>query len=212
MRVSGTNSIAYRMRLTVLLASSMALITLTLALLAFDTVSSRSLLQNRLSTLADIVGQNATAALNFNDPPAAVEVLEALRADPPVVSACLYDLSGHLFAQYNRDLKIGDCAPDTAQLQVPFADHPSVNRPIVRHGELVGALFLTCDLQDLDRRQRHLLLVAALLAVLALIVGGISATHSPTQNFPAYLRTRARHEPRHHGGKLRGSRLPIGNR
>src|ERR1035438_2649701 len=100
MRFVGRNSLAYRMELTVLLASGMALGTLTASLLVSDNISSRALLQNRLSTLADVVGQNSTAALNFNDPPAAVEVLEALRAEPPVVSACLYDVSGQLFAQY----------------------------------------------------------------------------------------------------------------
>src|ERR1035438_639164 len=102
MRIMKRNSLAYRMTLTVLLASSIALGTLTAALLVFDNISSRALLQNRLSTLADVVGQNSTAALNFDDPPAAVEVLEALRAEPPVVSACLYDVSGQLFAQYQR--------------------------------------------------------------------------------------------------------------
>ncbi len=176
MQISGRNSLAFRLKLTVLLASSMALVTLTLALLIFDNISSRSLLQNRLSTLADIVGQNATAALNFNDPPAAVEVLGALRADPPIVSACLYDISGQLFAQYHRDPGPGICGPDLAQLQLPSRDFPSINRPIIRHGELVGTLFLTSDLHDLARRQKHLLLVAAMLAVLALIVGGVSGT------------------------------------
>ncbi len=176
MRIAGRNSLAYRMALTGLLASGMALGTLTGALLVSDNISSRALLQSRLSTLADIVGQNSTAALNFNDPPAAGEVLEALRAEPPVVSACLYDASGQLFAQYRRDRGATDCVPHIAQLHLPSRGHPSVNRPIIRHAELVGTLFLTSDLQDLDKRRKHLLLVAGLLAVLALIVGGISGT------------------------------------
>ncbi len=162
------------MELTVLLASSIALGTLTAALLVSDNISSRTLLQSRLSTLADVVGQNSTAALNFNDPPAAVEVLEALRAEPPVVSACLYDASGQLFAQYDRRHTGRNCSPVLAETPHSNRDYPSVNRPVLRHAELVGTLLLTSDLQDLDKRRRHLLLVAGLLALLALIVGGIS--------------------------------------
>jgi diguanylate cyclase len=174
MRFVGRNSLAYRMEFTVLLASSMALGTLTASLLVSDNISSRALLQNRLSTLADVVGQNSTAALNFNDPPAAVEVLEALRAEPPVVSACLYDVSGQLFAQYQRQRRAGHCPPALVQIRVTNRDYPSVNRPVMRHAELVGTLLLTSDLQDLDKRRGHLLLVAGLLALLALIVGGVS--------------------------------------
>ena len=160
--------------MTVLLASGMALGTLTASLLVSDNISSRALLQNRLSTLADVVGQNSTAALNFDDPPAAVEVLEALRAEPPVVSACLYDVSGNLFAQYQRPRGAGDCPPVLAQIHRTNRDYPSVNRPVMRHAELVGTLLLTSDLQDLDKGRRHLLLIAGFLAMLALIVGGVS--------------------------------------
>ncbi len=176
MRIAGRNSLAYRMTLTGLLAIGMALATLTAALLVFDNISSRALLQSRLSTLADIVGQNSTAALNFNDPPAALEMLEALRAEPPVVSACLYESSGQLFAQYQRRHKARNCSPILAEIPAANREYPSVNRPVMRHAELVGTLLLTSDLQDLDKRRKHLLLVAAFLAVLALIVGGVSGT------------------------------------
>src|ERR1035441_1437352 len=142
MRFVGRNSLAYRMEFTVLLASSMALGTLTASLLVSDNISSRALLQNRLSTLADVVGQNSTAALNFNDPPAAVEVLEALRAEPPVISACMYELSGELFAQYRRDKTASECPRILAHYPLANPDRPRVLRPVMRRSELVGTLAL----------------------------------------------------------------------
>jgi GGDEF domain-containing protein len=176
MRVFAGNSFTHKMTSMVLLTSSFALGTLTAALLVFDSIGSRALLQNRLSTLADVVGQNSTAALNFNDPPAAVEVLEALRAEPPVVSACLYDLSGHLFAQYQRQQGARVCPPDRVQNVRADRNYPSVVRPVLRHGELAGTLLLRSDLQDLEKRRRHLLLVAGFLVLLALTVGGVSGS------------------------------------
>lgn len=174
MRAFGGNSFAYQMTLVVLLASSMALGTLTAAFLVLDGISSRALLQNRLSTLADVVGQNSTAALNFDDPPAAVEVLEALRAEPPVVAACLYEASGNLFAQYQRQQGAQNCPAEYAQILPIDRQYSRVIRPVLRHGERVGTLLLSSDLQDLEERWRHLLLVAGFLVLLALAVGGVS--------------------------------------
>lgn len=176
MRFPGGNSLAYRMKVSALLATSIALATLTVALLLFDSVSSRALLQNRLSTLADVVGQNSTAALSFDDPHAAIEILEALRAEPPVVSACLYDLPGQLFAQYQRQQGAHECPGVLAQSPPANRDHPSVLRPVMLRGESVGTLRLSSDLQDLEKRRKQLLAVAGLLAVLALVVGGVSGS------------------------------------
>jgi signal transduction protein with periplasmic or extracellular sensor domain len=145
------NSFAHKMTLMALLASSIAAGTLMAAFLVFDSISSRALLQSRLSALADVVGQNSTAALNFNDPAAAVEVLEALRAETPIVSACLYDLSGQLFAQYERQANHGNCPAKLAQVLPVDGKSSSTIRPVLRHGEMVGTLFLSSDLQELKK-------------------------------------------------------------
>ena len=174
MQIFHGNSIARKMTSMVLLASGMALGTLMAAFLVFDGVSSRARLQDRLSTLGDVVGQNSAAAINFSDSAAAVEVLQALRAEPPVVSACLYDSSGTLFAQYKREAGFGNCSPDRAHITAADPRYPTVSRPILRHGELVGDLVLSSDLTDLRTRRNNLLLVGGALLLVALGVGGFS--------------------------------------
>jgi diguanylate cyclase len=168
----GKNSLAYRMTLTVLLASSMALATLTAVILVVDSISSRTLLQNRLSALADVVGQNSNAALSFDDAPAAVEVLEALRAEPPVASACLYGASGHLFAQYERQRDLQPCPAEALHALRVERNYPMVARPVTRRGELVGTVTLTSDLRDLGKRRNQVLIASILLGLLALAVSG----------------------------------------
>jgi diguanylate cyclase (GGDEF)-like protein len=164
-----------KMTLMALLASSVALGTLMLTFLVLDRISSHSLLQSRLATLGEVVGQNSTAALNFNDPTAAVEVLEALHAEPPIVSACLYDLSGHGFAQYRRTGAGRNCPPNLPNIAPVERHYYSVVRPVLHHGELVGTLFLSSDMQDLNKRQKDLLLVTSILMLLGLLVSGASA-------------------------------------
>lgn len=174
MKIPGSNSFAAKITIVVLLASSVAIGTLVTALLVFDWMSSTTSLRDRLSTLADVVGQNSTAALVFNDQPAAVEVLQALRSEPPIVSACLYDLSNHLFAEYRRDSDSPACPANRAQLSTFERKHTAVVRPVHRENDLVGTLALTSDLREMEKRQNNLLLVAGFLAAFALAIGGIS--------------------------------------
>src|ERR1039458_5373244 len=100
MRFPVRTSFAHRMTILALLASSVSSATLMGAFLEFDSVTTHRQLENRLSTLANIVGQNSAAALLFDDRAAAMEVLGALEAERSVVSACLYGSSGRLFAGY----------------------------------------------------------------------------------------------------------------
>ena len=65
MRIAAGNKFAYKITLLALLASSIAAVTLMATFLAFDSVSARAQMQARLATLADVVGQNSTAALSF---------------------------------------------------------------------------------------------------------------------------------------------------
>jgi uncharacterized membrane protein affecting hemolysin expression len=169
-------SFARRLTAVALLASGMALATLSAAFLLLDSISSRAARQNRLSTLADIVGQNSTAALDFRDSTAAVEVLEALRAEAPITSACLYDGSGELFAGYRREQAFAVCPPMLAQVPAPTRNHLSLVRPILHRGEPAGTLYLTSDLQDLQRRRWRLLELTGGLLLAALVVGGVGGS------------------------------------
>jgi diguanylate cyclase (GGDEF)-like protein len=170
-------SLAGKMMAVVLFATGLALATLTAAFLLLDSFSSRSQLQSRLSTLADVVGQNSTAALHFSDSTAATEVLQALHAEAPITSACLYDLSGNLFADYQRDASRQPCPTALDGVKTTAeGEYSWVVRPVLRHGDLAGTLFLCSDLRQLEQRRRRLLLLAAGLLVVALAVGGVAGS------------------------------------
>ncbi len=185
MRIPGGNSFAHRMTILALLASSVASATLMVAYLGFDSVNAHRQLQNRLETLANIVGQNSAAALLFDDRTAAVEVLGALDAERSVVSACLYEQSGTLFAEYQRggtahdgtarDGTARDCpvlreAPATARGFV------TVTRKVERAGDPAGTLVLRSDLHEIAARWRRMLLITGILLLGALVVGGIAGS------------------------------------
>jgi len=167
---------AYKMTLMAVAASSVAAATLMASFLVLDSMSSRAQLESRLSTLAEVVGENSTAALSFDDPKAAAEVLQALRAEPPIVSACLYDISGNLFAQYRRTVDVEPCPLRPRSSLAVQRGFSSLQRRVTHQGEVQGTLFLRADQIDLERRWDHLVRVAFLLLMLALLVGGISGS------------------------------------
>jgi diguanylate cyclase (GGDEF)-like protein len=132
-------------------------------------------LQSHLATTADVVGQNSTAALTFHDATAASEVLAALRAEAPIVSACLYNASGELFAYYQRAAEADPCPIDRT-VHTPHPALPFVSRSILDHKEVVGTLCLTSDLEEVKRRNLRLLALASGLLCIALLIGGLAGS------------------------------------
>src|ERR1700691_4479210 len=172
MRPGRNNTFAHKITLASLLATGIGVGGLTTAFLVLDSISSRGSLNARLTTLAEVVGKNSTAALNFNDQAAAIEVLEALRAEPSLITACLYDSAGTLFAQYKRDSSPQPCAKGRKEVLAPSGEFPSIIRSVSRRDEFLGSVVLISDVQELKARRKQLLLLAGFLLVLALSIGG----------------------------------------
>jgi diguanylate cyclase (GGDEF)-like protein len=165
------NSLTFNITGIVLLASSVALGTYAATLLLLDRRSSIAALDGQLVTLADVIGQNSTTSIAFDDRPAAGQVLEALRHDDPIVSGCLYDLSGSLFAEYRRDVGGPSCSP-RVELQPGYAaGYRRVSRAVYRRSERVGTIVLASDLQALVRREHSMIQLAGLLALVSLVLG-----------------------------------------
>ena len=66
-------------------------------------MQARESMRHDLEVLADIFSANSTAALTFNDPTAAKELLATLQAKQHVTAAFLYSADGKPFASYRRD-------------------------------------------------------------------------------------------------------------
>ncbi len=69
------------------------------SLLIDDQMQGRERMRRDVEVLADIFSANSTAALTFNDPYAAKELLATLHAKQHITAAFLYSADGKLFAQ-----------------------------------------------------------------------------------------------------------------
>src|SRR5260221_12107790 len=93
----------HQVSLALILISVPALLLASGAFVTYDALSVRAKMVDDLQTLAEIIGNNSTGALAFNDPQAATVVLGALRAKPNIVAAYLFTPAGQPFASYFRD-------------------------------------------------------------------------------------------------------------
>src|SRR5712692_4072971 len=103
MRTFRDLSIRRKLKLIIMFTSSVALLLACAVFITYDRYAFRLAKVHSLTTVADIIGSNSTAALTFNDPHSAKEILAALAATRHVEAACIYTPDGRVFAQYDRN-------------------------------------------------------------------------------------------------------------
>jgi serine phosphatase RsbU (regulator of sigma subunit) len=153
-----------------MLTSLVALLIMMAALALFDrrTFEAEALRDTRV--LAGIIGENASTSIALNDAQGARSTLAALRAQPHIISAFLYDAAGHLFASYSSS-RVGSTAPamprDGAQIG---SDLISVAEPVMFNDRRVGTVLVRSDLSELtERRKRYYEIGAIVLAGAAFV-------------------------------------------
>jgi two-component system sensor histidine kinase/response regulator len=130
-----------------------------ITMLAYEIVTGRSEVLGRLETLAATTAIHSSAALAFNDPKAANDTLNALRASREIAVAVIYGADGKRFATYQRSpadaARIAvDAAlvnPRESRYESPsfWARTVSLRRPILLDQERMGTIALTADLTQM---------------------------------------------------------------
>ena len=129
--------------------SGLVLLLTSAAFAGYQYWSLRQTTRDALSVRGRIIAANSTASLAFSNEADARELLAALRADPHIVAAVLYDKVGHVFAAYPADV---------AGNAVPAAPGPDGYRfergrligfqPVEEAGsQRLGTLYLASDLE-----------------------------------------------------------------
>ena len=168
--------LAKKMTLTSLLAGSLALTTLASALLIFDHIHSRRALETRLSTWAEVLARSSAAALHDGDRGGAGVAISLLRAEPAVVTGCLYDSAGGLLGSYQRSDGAVSCPRGPHTLPLGSTGYLAELRPVYLGSSVVGSLYLVSDDGELRQRRQSFLIFACILLLLSLGVGWISDT------------------------------------
>jgi len=164
--------------MTGFMLTSLAALLLTVgALTWYDRATFSDEVLRDVDTLAGILGENASSSVAFNDHRQAEATLAALRAQPQITGAAIYDSKGALFATYTRAShgdKPGPQPPDGTWID---AQHIGVARPILFSGARVGTLTVRSDLNEMAVRRARTLQIAGGIyvaaAFLALLLSGL---------------------------------------
>src|SRR5437867_6315376 len=116
--------------------SGSALLLAGAALIAYNFIVARGNLETSTRTLARIVADSSTAAVSFNDEHTGSETLNALRAEPSIVLACIYS-GTRLFAQYAAAPNAARCSTAPV-LDTQAAGVVLASTPIELQGNQIG--------------------------------------------------------------------------
>ena len=164
------NSLWSAIMAVVVLSGGIGLGVFTVTMSWINTNTSIRLLDERLATLADIISQNSTAALDFSDKKDAGDVLQALQTEPAVITACLYDRHGELFSHYERGLARRPCPATAVQGGLPVQNYREIRRVIHRSDDVVGSVYLVAEMRGLRDRNHHGIILAIELALFSILI------------------------------------------
>src|SRR5277367_4407340 len=96
--------IQQQLMLVILMTTGIVLLLTCAAFFAYEIIAFRQAKVRELSTLGEVIASNSIAALAFDNPDDAREILTALKADKHITGGALYNRAGKLFSQYPSTL------------------------------------------------------------------------------------------------------------
>ncbi|OPX93357.1 MAG: Autoinducer 2 sensor kinase/phosphatase LuxQ [Syntrophorhabdus sp. PtaB.Bin006] len=176
----------------VLLTSTAAMMVVSFVFVVYEAVTFRNDMRRELSALANIIGNNTSAAIVFLDRKSADETLGGLKAKPNILNAYIFTADGELFAQYiapegrKEFLEKAERSSDSSKVNYRkaidgmIAESQSlwdwrgnlvVAKPIMLDGQKIGTVAIVSDTADLGRKLGWFLVTGFLTMIGALWVG-----------------------------------------
>lgn len=162
-----------RLLVIILLTSTISVFMAALTLSYSHYKSVKKQLADDLNVTADLLIDNLSAALAFDDIERARGVLMTLQDKQSVLSACLYSDSGQVVVDYKAEMHRGEC-PDNVETGQHIIGHRYINvtKNITEGDVNLGRIYLEADL----KRLADFLQTQSILAVLTIlsIIGAIA--------------------------------------
>ncbi|HTK36567.1 MAG TPA: ATP-binding protein [Caulobacteraceae bacterium] len=180
----------WRLVPAIALASAVVLLMTGLAIGAYSERVYQGQKQQEAGVQAQILAASVTAALAFNDRNAASEYIAALRANPEVETAGVYDENGVLVASYARP---GLTAPAHVRPTPPHVEQGRlvVTAPVVQDDQELGLVSVQMATEPFARRWVRYGGTGLLVIMALVMVGVLSVAHGLMTRASRELATRA---------------------
>lgn len=175
-------SIKYKVIIIIITVTLLSQVIAAFFYVRYDKNEFREKNLQSLEIVSQIISNNLTAALIFNDSKQAEDILKSLKAEPHIKLASIFNEKKQPFANFNRDT-INSIYP---QSYLKFIDTTVINelsikilRPIFDESDsksVIGYIFLDRDLKDYEIRFTKFILVLLIITLGSLIFALIIST------------------------------------
>jgi len=158
-------SLARKLTAISVITTAASLILACAVFFAYDFSTSRDRLVRDMGMLADVIGRNSTAAIEFGDEKGAGDTLKGLAPNGHIVSAVILARDGTPLARFDRDGSKPSGPPPSFPPQAVQDGQPwhaftfgglTLLRPIVFEKEPIGAVFIVSDQREIWARAASL--------------------------------------------------------
>jgi signal transduction histidine kinase/ActR/RegA family two-component response regulator len=174
MRGTRFSRLALRHKLVVMImaTSAAAAVLISVGYLAGEYYQTQRDLESELTSQANVVLENSTAALEFGDAETASATLHALAPNRHIRTACLYRKDGSLLAEFRRDRNSLACPAAPGEDRLDYEPNRiTYVAPALLKGERAGTLYLRSDIEQLTTRFK---VQATLVVALLLMTLGVA--------------------------------------
>jgi signal transduction histidine kinase/CheY-like chemotaxis protein len=179
-------------RLVVVLGSALALLIAGLLSAFYGESLYRAQKVRDVTVQAQILADTVTAAVAFDDHGAAQEYVDALRDNPQIEVAGVYDQTGALMAGYGR----GGARPPARLAGAPilpaFSANVQVTEPVALDGHPLGRVYLRARLEQLGARLARYSGAGLLIVMAAVALAVLGSAQAALSRANTELERRAR--------------------
>ena len=165
--------ISKKLMLLFMVPTTLALLLACLLLLVFHVTGIRQELKRQTLLTARFTSDRVADALRWGDQGRAQDALHMLQRDDSILSGCLYDAEGNVFARYFRDrqpVALPEQPPDSARMDFE-SGALYLFHPIEALDRRVGTLYLKADMSRVQARNALYALAVFLIFAVCLLLG-----------------------------------------
>jgi len=165
-------SIQRKQTLVIMLTSCVALVLACAGFITLEVITFRAAMVQNLSTLAGIIANNNTAALQYGDRKDAADNLTVLHGEIGIEGVWILDARRAVFAEYRRAGAPHLALPTLLAGTDHRFDRDSLffQKPVSHQGELIGYVCIESNLHALRDRLRQYAAIAGLLLIASALV------------------------------------------
>lgn len=161
----------------IMLTSMVAVLLACFGFIAYEQITFRRTMVRDFAILADVIQDNVSSGLAFNDAAVMEKTLHSMRAQPHILAGAVYDTAGRRVASYERSKQAGGFSWPAKEDAVSHfhSDRLDTFQKIHLAGEVIGTLYIASDLKEQAMRNVRYLLIGGLVLLLSSVAAYLLA-------------------------------------